>query len=98
MTNVVDVVDFTDFGCVPPYEVEHPRQNVVVVGFVQKTEEVKRLKATREVKKYILNYNEKKLAGRTGLNTILIILYTTSIRLWADRRGYLYQYSTQLPG
>ena len=96
---MVDVVDSTDFGCVPPYEVEHPRQNVVVVGFVQNTEEVKMLKATTEIdKRYIVNYNEKRLAGRRGLKPILTILYTTLIRLWADRRGYLYQSSTQLTG
>lgn len=57
---------------------EHPRQNVVVVGFVQKTEEVKMLKATSEVgKRYMLNCNEKRLAGMTGLRMILIMLYTT---------------------
>lgn len=96
---MVDVIDFTDFGCAQPYEVEDPRQKVVVVGFVQKTEEVKMLKATSEdEKRYILHYNEKILAGRTGLKTILILLYTTFIRFCADRRGYLYQFSTQLPG
>ena len=93
------MVDTTDFGFVQPYEVEHPRQNVVVVGFVQRTEEVKMLKATSEVdKSYILNYNEKRLAGRTGLKMMLILLYTNFIRLWAHRRGYLYQFSTQLLG
>ena len=78
---------------------EHPRQNVVVVGFVQRTEEVKMLKATSEVdKRYVLNYNEKRVAGRTGLKIMLIMLYTSFVRLWADRRGYLYQCPTQLPG
>ena len=88
----------TDFLLVAPFEVVQPTWTVVVVGLLQRTEEVKIIKAAIELEreKCILNeldWNWKEMRKEDKSSSIL-----QSVSLEQDRRSYLYSPSSLLLG